>query len=59
MNRINPYAKAVAAGVATFAGALGTALTDGTVTGSEWCGVVAATAIGIGAVFGIPNKPRA
>lgn len=51
------YAKAfVAAGIAFF-GVLGTALTDGSVTGAEWAGVAVATLTALGVVWGVPNKP--
>lgn len=51
------YAKAVVAGVVTFSGTLGTALTDGTVSGVEWCAIVPATIIAVAGVFGVSNTP--
>lgn len=52
---LKPYAKAIVAGTVAFCGTLGTALTDGSVTGVEWCTIVPATVVAIGGVFGIRN----
>lgn len=57
MKKIAPYAKAVVAGTVAFCGTLGTALADGTVSGVEWCAIIPATVIAVGAVFGVPNRP--
>ncbi|WGX98715.1 hypothetical protein [Nocardioides sp. L-11A] len=57
MKNLKPYAKAVVAGTVAFCGALGTALADGNVSGVEWCGIIPATVVAIGAVFGVPNRP--
>lgn len=55
------YAKAVTAAIVAAAGALGTAVADGTVTGPEWAGVVVAalTALtALGATYAVPNRTR-
>jgi hypothetical protein len=57
MNKVKPIAKAVVSGVVAFCGGLGVALTDGSVTGVEWCVIVPATVIAVGGVFGITNAP--
>ena len=49
------YAKAIVAGTVSFCGTLGTALTDGHVSGVEWCTIIPATVVSVGAVFGIKN----
>lgn len=54
-------AKAVIATVVAGAAAIGTALTDGHITGTEWCVIVPAIVVAAGAVFSVPNadKPAA
>ena len=54
---LKPYAKAVVAGTVTLCGGLGTALTDGHVSAVEWCTIIPATVVAVGAVFGIRNTP--
>ncbi|UUW87389.1 hypothetical protein [Pimelobacter simplex] len=54
---LKPYAKAVVAGVVTLGAGLGTALTDGHVSAVEWCTIIPATVVAVGAVFGIRNTP--
>jgi hypothetical protein len=51
------YAKAIVAGTVTFCGTLGAALTDGHVSGTEWCVIIPATVTAVGAVFGVSNTP--
>lgn len=51
------YRKAFFAGATAFLGALGTALTDGTVTGLEWVAIAGATVVAAGAVWGVRNAP--
>lgn len=56
---MNPYLKAVYAGVVGGVTALGTALTDGHVTAFEWAGIGSAVLLGFGAVYGVANIPKA
>ncbi|MFG1800185.1 hypothetical protein ACGFI4_08430 [Micromonospora carbonacea] len=51
-----PYAKAVVAGLLAGLGALGAALTDGTVSPVEWVTVASATLAGLGVVYAVPNQ---
>jgi hypothetical protein len=53
--KIPTVAKAIAAAVTAFGGALGTALSDGTVTAAEWVGIAVTTAVATAAVWGAPN----
>lgn len=53
------YAKAVVGAAIAGLGALGTALTDGHVSGSEWLVVASTTLVALGGVFGVPNAPSA
>lgn len=50
-----PAAKAVYAGLVAFLGALGTAMTDDIVTGSEWVTIASATVVAVGAVYGVTS----
>lgn len=52
-------AKAIVAAVIAGLGTLVTALTDETVTASEWATIALATVVALGAVFGIPNRSGA
>lgn len=56
--KIAPYWKAVAAAVVAGAGAAGTAVQDGTVTGAEGVAIVLAVLGGLGFTWAIPNKPQ-
>lgn len=56
---IAPYAKAVLAAVIAALTALGTALTDETISSSEWVAVALAFFVALGAVYAVPNKPAA
>jgi len=49
------YAKAVVAALIAGLTAAGTALTDETMTSTEWTVVVVATLVALGAVWGVPN----
>lgn len=48
-------AKAIAAAVTAFGGALGTALADGAVTTAEWIGIAVTTVVATAAVWRTPN----
>lgn len=50
------YAKAAVGALVAGLTALGTALTDGTVTGVEWTVVAVATLVALGTVWGTPNS---
>lgn len=52
------YAKAIVAALIAGLTALGTALTDETVTTAEWTAVAVATLVALGAVWGVPNAPE-
>lgn len=52
-------AKAVVACAVAGLGVLGTALTDGAVTPTEWIGVVLAALAALGVVYTVPNKSPA
>lgn len=54
---VDKYAKAIMGGLTSGLAALGTALTDGQITGVEWVAVAAALVAGLGFVWGVPNKP--
>lgn len=58
MSRALPYLKAVAGAAAAGLTALGTALTDGTVTPAEWCAVGVAVLTTGGAVYRTPWLPK-
>ena len=58
MNKIPLIAKAIAAGVTAFGGALATALPDG-VTATEWVTIAIATAVAASAVWAVPNAGTA
>lgn len=56
MNKyVRKVAKSIVAGGVAFCGTLGTALADGQVVGQEWTGIIAATLVALGAVWGIRN----
>lgn len=57
LKQLPTVAKAIAAAVTAFGGALGTALADGTVTTTEWVGVAVATLVATAAVWRTPNAP--
>ena len=50
------YAKAVVAGIATFAGGVYQSLLDDRITGNEWVAITLATVSAGGLVFGVPNS---
>ena len=52
-----PYAKALTGAAVAGLTALGTALTDGTVTPVERVTIVLATLTGLAAVWAVPNRP--
>ena len=52
---LDKIAKAIVGGLAAGAAALGTALSDGHVTGTEWGVVIAAVLGGLAAVWATPN----
>lgn len=56
MSTLATYSKAIAAALGSLVGALGAAAADGTVTASEWIGVVAAVAAATIAVFAAPKN---
>ena len=56
MKKFAPYAKALIGAAVAGLGAAGTALTDGSISGSEWVAIVSAALVTLGAVFGVPNK---
>lgn len=49
------YAKAIVSAAIAGLTALGTALTDGDVTGQEWTGIAVATLAALGIVYAVPN----
>jgi len=51
------YAKAIVAAVAAGAGAVGTALTDNTITPSEAWVIVGAVLGALGFTWAVPNRP--
>ena len=51
------YRKAIIGALMAFLAALGTAMSDGTVTGIEWVIIAGAVVTGFGAVWGVPNAP--
>lgn len=53
------YAKAITAAVIAALTALGTGLTDGSMTPAEWVAVALAAAVALGAVFAVPNAAPA
>jgi hypothetical protein len=55
LEQLPTVAKAIAAAVTAFGGALGTALADGTVTAAEWIGIAVTTVVATGAVGSTPN----
>lgn len=52
---MNQYAKAILAAVIAALTALGTALTDGGISPSEWVAVALAFCVALGGVAAIPN----
>lgn len=57
MTKFAPYAKSIVAFLLAGLTALGTALTDGSVTTQEWVAVAIASLATTGAVFAVPNTP--
>ena len=57
MDKFKPYAKAIIGALVAGLTALGTALTDDTVTGAEWVAVAVATLTALGVVYAVPNRP--
>ena len=55
MNKLDPYAKAIAAGLVAAQAATVIAVIDGTITGTEWVLVVFAALTGFGAVWATTN----
>jgi hypothetical protein len=53
--KLPTIAKAIAAAVTAFGGAVGTALADGTVSTAEWIGVAVTTVIAATTVWSVPN----
>lgn len=51
-----PYAKAIVGALIAGLGAVGTALTDNTISTQEWVAIASATLVALGVVFGVPNK---
>lgn len=50
------YIKAIYGAAVAFLGALGTAMTDSTVTGQEWIVIATGTILAAGGVFGLRNR---
>ena len=59
MDKIKPYAKAIIGALVAGLTALGTALTDDSVTTAEWVAVAVATLTALGVVYAVPNRPAA
>lgn len=53
---IKPYMKAIVGGLVAGLTALGTAMTDDTVTTAEWVGVAVAALGALGIVYATPNR---
>lgn len=53
---IRPYMKAIVGGLVAGLTALGTAMTDGTVSTAEWVGIAVATLGALGIVYATPNR---
>ncbi|MEU8906951.1 hypothetical protein [Streptomyces mirabilis] len=56
--KVARYWKAITAGVVAGAGAAGTALEDGKVTGPEAVTILLAVLGGLGLTWAVPNKPQ-
>lgn len=54
---MNTYAKAIIAALIAALTALGTGLTDGGMSASEWVAVALAFVVSLGAVYSVPNAP--
>lgn len=54
---IQPYLKAVVGGLVAGLTALATAMSDDTVTRTEWIGVAVAVVGALGVVYATPNRP--
>lgn len=54
---IQPYLKAVVGGAVAGLTALATAMSDDTVTRTEWIGVAVAVVGALGVVYATPNRP--
>lgn len=55
MKKIAPYGKAITGSVVAGLGALGAALSDGTVSPVETVTIASATVVALGAIWTIPN----
>ena len=55
MKKLDPYAKAIAAGLVAAQAAVVIAVIDGTITGTEWVLVAFAALTGFGAVWATSN----
>lgn len=55
MSRLNPYAKAIVAGLVAAQAATVLAVIDGMITGTEWVLVIFAALTGFGAVWATTN----
>lgn len=55
LQKLPTIAKAIAGGLVAFAASLSAALPDG-VDGAEWLTIAVATLVGLGVVYGVPNK---
>ena len=55
--KIKPYAKAIVGAAVAGLTALGTAMSDGQVTGEDWTRVVVAALVSLGLVYAVPNRP--
>lgn len=53
---IRPYMKAIVGGLVAGLTALGTAMTDDTVSTAEWVGIAVATLGALGIVYATPNR---
>jgi hypothetical protein len=56
MDKVAFYSKAIAAALGAFAGALGAACVDGSVSQNEWIGVAVATITAAVAAFAAPKN---
>lgn len=54
---VNQYAKSLIAALIAALTALGTGLTDGSMSPAEWVAVALAFVVALGAVYSIPNAP--
>lgn len=54
---MDKYAKAIIGTVTAAVGAIGTALTDGHITATEWVVVASVALTALGFIWGVPNAP--